>query len=41
MAAFVRDLCGVNIGEKSGNRSGWFDLEMAILDLLSSGRTAH
>lgn len=40
MGAFVRDLCGVNIGEKSGNRSGWLDLEMAILDLMSSGRAA-
>jgi len=41
ISAFVRDLCGVNIGEKSGNRSGWVDLELAILDLLASSKALH
>ncbi len=36
LSIFVRDLCAVNIGEKSGNRRGWVDLELAILDLLGS-----
>jgi len=40
MALFLKRLCGINMGEKTGNRNGWMELELAILDLLdSSGRS--
>ncbi len=41
LGEFMKQLCGVNIGEKSGNRSGWFDLELAILGLLGAAKATR
>ncbi len=41
LAAFVRNLCAVNIGEKNGNRNGWVELELSILALLASGKASN
>jgi DNA polymerase-3 subunit delta len=38
MALFLKQLCGINMGEKMGNRNGWIELELAILGLLASSR---
>lgn len=38
LSALIRDLCAVNIGEKTGNRGGWVKLEMILLDFLASSR---
>jgi DNA polymerase III delta subunit len=38
LGEFLKQLCGVNIGEKSGNRTGWLDLELAILGLLGTAK---
>jgi len=38
LSALIRDLCAVNIGEKTGNRGGWVQLEMILLDFLASSR---
>jgi len=38
LSTLIRDLCAVNIGEKTGNRGGWVELEMILLDFLASSR---
>lgn len=41
MALFLKQLCGINMGEKTGNRNGWIELELAILGLLADCKPAE